>query len=646
MKPLPLAFDLPTPWTAKRFETQHVGAVNFLVGPNGSGKSRFAEQLKDYIPDARLLGTDRLRGMEKNSGMGFLGDTFGEGFRKNLFKNFRSAGRDLGFGIDTLVLLEEKLWLRVQVEATLSHLFDRRIMLEWDSGYLIPKAVLGSTGTTYRLDRDECHGIKELLVLLTHLYNDQNRALIIDEPELNLHPQFQAFFMEEVRKIAGDPDSDAGKKLIFLITHSPFILDFRSIDDVKSVISFDLKHSVPKHLFDMDERISTELSPLVPRLNVHHKQLFFSDNPIFVEGILDAQMIEAIQNARRVSVAGAGSCVIDVGGGEEVNKYLLLCRNFGKEAYFVYDMDSLFLGNLRFCLRGDEEISDFLATLGLGADLGRYCGELDRKLTDVIRAIKGKADLPVDTEPLRAYFLELFPGDAQLTGKNLGRARVAFLVHMHRFREPTIRATSANDVRDIEGRLTQIVTALRERKVMLLPGGALEHYLPSYEGDLYRLKDDAKRVAVVKEIGVLASGMSDTDLTDRYGEFLSIIKLLPAKQTVETDKTLLDYLSKYIHDLQNAFVKDPEADGARLAAVIELSTPGISHLFTLQTFERTGKKQFSATIRVRGRLGDPDRYVPVTHQTNAGMQDFRIAITPPAVNEDRARATADAEIPT
>ena len=78
--------------------------------------------------------------------------------------------------------------LRIRVEATLSHLFDREIILEWDSGYLMPMMRRSGDSDSYRLDRDECHGIKELLVLLTHLYNDSKQYLIIDEPELNLHP--------------------------------------------------------------------------------------------------------------------------------------------------------------------------------------------------------------------------------------------------------------------------------------------------------------------------------------------------------------------------------------------------------------------------------------------------------------------------
>ena len=61
------------------------------------------------------------------------------------------------------MLLEERLDLRIQVEATLSHLFNRKIVLDGDSGNLVARAVLGETGDSYRLDRDECHGIKELL---------------------------------------------------------------------------------------------------------------------------------------------------------------------------------------------------------------------------------------------------------------------------------------------------------------------------------------------------------------------------------------------------------------------------------------------------------------------------------------------------
>ena len=102
----------------------------------------------------------------------------------------------------------------------------------------------------------------------------QNQHLVIDElKQLNLHPQYQAFFMQEVRKIAGDPATNQKKKVVFLITHSPFILDLQSEDDLKSVISFDLGYSVPRQVCNLDLEMSSSAS-FTRRLNAHHKQLF------------------------------------------------------------------------------------------------------------------------------------------------------------------------------------------------------------------------------------------------------------------------------------------------------------------------------------------------------------------------------------
>ena len=265
-----LSFPLPLPWINTVYECETVGPINYLVGPNGSGKSRFAETLKSHLNGSRLLGTDRLRGMNKNEGMGFIGEHFDSGIRKNQFNHLKEAGSNFGFGLDTFVILEERPDIRISIEATLSSLFDREVILEWDSGNLLPKAILRSRGTTYRLDRDECHGIKELLVLLTHLYNDQHPYLIIDEPELNLHPQYQAFFLQEARKLAGLHSSGTRKKILFLITHSPFIIDIKNIDDLSSIISFDLKHTKPKRLGDSKELDLNRIQSLIPRVNIHH----------------------------------------------------------------------------------------------------------------------------------------------------------------------------------------------------------------------------------------------------------------------------------------------------------------------------------------------------------------------------------------
>lgn len=618
-----LSFGLPLPWKSKSFSTEQVGAINFLVGPNGSGKSKFAETLKLSLGKARLLGTDRLSGMEQNNTLRrVFGDNFAHGLAKGHFTHFKNAGQE-GSGIDTVVLLEERMDLRIQVEATLSHLFNRKIMLEWDSGNLVARATLGDNGTSYRLDRDECHGIKELLVLLTHLYNDEHPYLIIDEPELNLHPQYQAFFMQEVRKLAGNPEADKTKKIVFLVTHSPFILDFRSVEDVKSILSFNLDHSVPNHILGIDATATAKLSSLVPRLNVHHKQLFFSDNPIFVEGILDAQLVGTMQEARGVSVAGAGSCIIDAGGCEEVNKYLELCLAFGKRAHFLYDLDSLFGGNLRACVRTDGSVQSFLVTAGVGNDFGKYCGALETTLTKMIDQVLAASSAPPSLTRL-LEFLRGLGARGTWDGKRWARARVSLITAISRHGADVAALTSPADVADVEARVRQVVAALRQRNINVLPGGTLERYLPTYAGDHYELTDEAKRQAVAAEIEEMAKPMSESDLSSRYGELYEAVRNLPSKVSVDVERVLRDYLSRYIHDLQAAVTNYPTWQLGQLQAHLSTVQRATIKVFSVQELTRGQHKEFSAVVSISPMLGQRPRLVRVNHRTNAGVGDFQI----------------------
>ena len=622
-----LSLSLPSPWENQVFETDQVGPINFLVGPNGSGKSLFASTLHDQLnrgENARLLGTDRLRGMEQSRTLDqhFGRDIFAKGFAKDWFSGLKQAG-NAGSGIDTILLLEEQMDLRIQIEATLSHFFDREIILEWDSGNLVGKVRRKGHRESYRLDREECHGIKELLVLLTLLYNDQYSYIIIDEPELNLHPQYQAFFMQEVRKLAGDPLIDNKKKTFFLITHSPFILDIRSEDDLKSIISFSLDYSIPKQIASLNLNTSPASFSLMRRLNAHHKQLFFSDNPIFVEGILDARLVEAIQEASGGSIASAGSCIIDVGGAEEVNHYLKLCKELGKDAHFLYDLDSLFSGNLRSCIKDDDIIGSFLVSTGLGNNIAKYCGELDKRLTYLVDRLL-TASLTGRLTRLGGFLQGLGKRDQWEKGQ-WAKARIAVMTAISRYREDVASAVSNEDVADIEGRLGQIVAALKEKNIHLLPGGTIERYLPCYRGDEYELTENTKQRAVSDEIQELSKPLIEKELSSRYGELYDAICALPSKVDVDIYPVLCNHLSRYIYELQQTVKNNPDWQQddiqARLNAVLSSS----ALVFSIHNFKRYEGKKFSATIEIAEMLGQGRKVTQVDHQTNAGMDDLDIS---------------------
>ena len=628
-----ISIDLPLPWSNQAFETNELGAINYLVGPNGSGKSRFAaellNQLKGRTNGARLLGTDRLKEMANPGVSGrYFGDSFASGYAKSHFNNFRQAGQE-GSGIDTILLLEERMDLRIQIEATLSHLFNREIDLDWDEGHLLPKAVRREGGASYRLDREECHGIKELFVLLTHLYDNQHSYLIIDEPELNLHPQYQAFFMQEVRKVAGNPHANGDKKIVFLITHSPFILDIRSEDDLKSIISFDLEYSVPKQVAHLDSEIPTKMFS-AGKLNAHHKQLFFSDNPVFVEGMHDARIIEALMDLRGVSIAGAGSCIIDSGGVEEVTNYFRLCQGMGKEAYFVYDLDSLFTGRLSRCIGEDKSIQSLLLDAGVGDDLVEYIGALYQLLTRLIDVLHSLS-LSGNLESLQD-FLRNFENDRN--PKQLARARVAVMTAISCYRDDVLSTVSETDIegiiQDIEGRWKQILTALRERNIHVLPGGALERYLPSFEGDIYKPTPESKNQAFETELRKLLGFWKWPDesresrLQDRYGDLYSVIKRLPSKPDVDTDTTLRRHLSDYIHELQKV-VKDNSEIRVNDVEIRLSEQPLLkSGVVSIQRLDHSTNNGFTATIEIKEMLGKGPRVLEVDADTTIwNMKNFR-----------------------
>lgn len=623
-----LSFSLPLPWENQSFETDQIGPINFLVGPNGSGKSQFAHDLCNRLRNlaggvhlVRLLGTDRLKGMEQS---GTIGRDRSEGFRKRDFGSLKEAGV-LGSGIDTIVILEERMDLRIQIQATLSHLFDREVSLEWNSGFLIPTASRSGTGRSYRLDHQECHGIKELLVLLTHLYDDQRHYLIIDEPELNLHPQYQAFFMHEVRKIAGDPSTDSKKKVIFLITHSPFILDLRTSEDLNSIISFDLNYSVPTQIAKLNLNISSSDS-FIRRLNAHHKQLFFSDNPVFVEGIHDAWLIEAMMEARGISVAGAGSCIIDAGGVEEVNQYLELCLGLGKQAHFLYDLDSLFRGNLRACIKNDKSIQSFLLYAGVGDNFGKYFGELEGRLTCLVDRLHN-VSLPPSLTQLEEFLTDLFDSN-EPKHKFLPQARMAVMTAISRHREDILPTVSESMVKDIEGRRDKILNALNEKNIHVLAGGTIERYLPRYSGNEYKHSSDAKQNAIRNELAELSNLSSEEELSNRYGQLYDVVCNLPSKPEVDVEPVLRNHLIRYIIEFQIMVTDNPSWQQDRIQARLNEVLPPTVGVFSIQNFIRHEDKKFSATIEIMEMLGQGRRIVRINNETNAGMGDFQIESAP------------------
>lgn len=621
MYTIDLKLTLNVPWKDENFEMSEIGYINYLVGPNGTGKSQFSELLKNFFNSkslkCRVLSADRLNGLgfsSKNIQSGYGGyvanqSHFHDGFGKKEFSYYKSGAEELDTGIDAFVLLEEKLDLKIKIEAILSQVLHRDIRLEWDSGKLVPMTYNVKQAVEYELKK-ESHGIKELLILLTHIYDDSHKVLIIDEPELNLHPQYQAFLLEHIRKVSGNPSE--GKKIIYLISHSPFILDFQTIDDLKSVICFHSDFRKPSFIENLDPTDEAKIKLIIPKLNVHHKQLFFANTPIFVEGIFDAQFIKAIQEKRGVSLEGSGSTVIDVGGNEQLSSYYLLSNLLGKKSLFIYDLDSIFFSSqLRINAEGSNGINQFLISLGIGSNFKDIWGHFSSTLESL------KSDLRNKDSKYKSY-IEQLDGD-----KKAKKESYALLIYLKYFRdEANTKATNTTQIDLLLKQLDNVIKSFEEIGVYILKNGAMENYFPSYDGNKFNIDDSKKRDCLNVEIDwMINECKSNDELKTRYSELYEIMEKLPSGDKIDYKKVIESNLKDLIHKIQKGLSEDKINDESNLSSYIGKEWNSYQRILSISNLN---KENQTFTIALKDLWGFGAMIINVEKNKNYSNESFLV----------------------
>jgi len=617
MYEIDLKLNLQIPWKNENFEMQKIGYINYLVGANGTGKSQFSEQLKNFfnsrVLKCRVLSADRLTGFgfsNKPHTHGYVvsKSNFHDGFNKQNFPQYKQGAEEMDTGADAFILLEEKLDLKIKIEAILSQVLHRDIRLEWDSGKLVPVTYNIQQATEYELKK-ESHGIKELLILLTHLYDDSHKVLIIDEPELNLHPQYQAFLLEHIRKVSGNPGE--GKKIIYLISHSPFILDFQTIDDLKSVICFHSDFRKPSFIENLNFTDEEKIKQIIPKLNVHHKQLFFANTPIFVEGIFDAQFIKAIQEKRGVSLEGSGSTVIDVGGNEQLSSYYLLSKLLGKKSLFIYDLDSIFFSSqLRVNAEESDDINQFLVELGIGSTFQDLWGQFNKTLSKLKEELK-------DKNSVYKSYIDLFDIDSKKAKKE-SYALLIFCKYFINEAKSLVLKDSQIDL--LLRQLENIIKAFEEIGIYILEDGAMENYFPSYDGNKFNIDDNKKRECLNSEIDwMINECQSNEDLQNRYGKLYSIMEKLPSGNKIDYKKVIESNLKDLIHKIQKGISENKILNEESLPSYIGKEWNSYQRILSVSNVNITNQ---TFTINLKDLWGFGEEIINIERNKNYSNESF------------------------
>lgn len=620
---LNINISIPDLWGEEKFQKNEWGSINYLVGPNATGKTRFAEQLKQQCQSqefkVRYLSSERLAGFEKQRYSFFGYSELERGLDIGRFTQLKSHGIDYGLSADAFVILKEKLDIKIKIEATLSQLFSKRIRLAEEGGFLKPKIQRIEIGNEYDLKESECHGLKELITLLTFLYNDDHNCLIIDEPELHLHPQFQTFFLQEIRKIAGDPLSSPDKKCFFIVTHSPYYVDIRTIEDLKYCIVFQ-PDKLPVCIDQLEGEDEWRTKRLLPRLNTHHKQFFFASRPIFVEGYFDQQIFSLVQEKRGKLLGASGSCIIDVGGKDELDLFFRICKKLNVDAQFITDLDILTKGKLRQSVSEDDRCRDYLQNEGLGTNLIQVIGEAERAISVCLSEIESKLTDTSELNPLLQNFRNALSKVSELEKK-----RYVFLVGL-KYLEGQIKnlvSSSTEKLSYIEGRLQKIIQAFKRSGVYVLSKGELENYLPGYKGNPYIISDNAKVKTFEKERDfILGDNSTKEDICSRYGELINILDEAISPKEVDMDLYLTDAIREWVFKVQSAYNRGEVRNEGSLKRNAMIDWKTHSRIFDLLKFS-LNRDGFTCRIRLKPLLDPKEREFVFDNRVSAARYQLK-----------------------
>ena len=521
--------------------------LNFIIGPNGSGKTHLLKGLKNSFPEnefkkTRYISAGRLGMMEQYRA------NYDQYDRRHEIDNAKHGNKDFSLhrhNIETiegdLHTLSERPDILIKVKERLQKLFKRNITIQWDSGYLkIFFSRLGQESKNYSSAR-EASGLLHLIGILAALYDDEVGVLLIDEPEVSLHPQLQAFLLKEMSRVAGIPNSDNYQKIIIMATHSTEMIKISKADDLLSYIFCnDLKEEPIQIQSEAGELKNHKVKSLIARLGQEHKLALFSRTPLLVEGPSDVIICNAISDKLYLNLEAAGSQILPINGKEAMPETVKLIRLMGKTPTVLVDADAFadglslvnaYFGNDNIRMKADSLVSN------LGASsITKLAKEI---YNDFCKMIDDDWDSISNIAQLHPYFTLL------LDNELLNKKRAALCSLFTNENLPTNWISLRN-------RLISLFDIFEKCGLFILKKGAIESYYHDNNAITDKIDDS------IVESDYIYS-LNDENILKDYNDILNCLKFASNSEVIDESKAIRDELLTFISPIHARF-----ADGDNL----------------------------------------------------------------------------------
>lgn len=262
-------------------------------------------------------------------------------------------------------------------------------MHDWDlsrinnQDYIIYKTKFGHTHTLGLLGDGYSSVFR---VAYTIFRSNNNEAIVLDEPELSLHPQAQRRLYELIREIAKT-------RQVIVATHSSYFINWRDLASGANLYRISKDSTGLAKIHSIASKTIAALFSATHKniknrklYDVVAKEVFFADSVVFSEGQEDVHIIDEYTDLKGeppIPFFGYGS-----GGASFIVHWLSMAADLGIKAVGLYDGDKateanrvtkLFAANplIRVITIGHDDIRDKHHRDGNCAS-GANCKEIDK----------------------------------------------------------------------------------------------------------------------------------------------------------------------------------------------------------------------------------------------------------------------------